>query len=95
MNIPTMYFSKPATVLPDTALDNDEVLARVRESYSGPAEDWTAIEQTIRYVFDRCNTKTRYLDQSTTLSPGDFAAQAASAVLAANGVAATDLDLVV
>jgi 3-oxoacyl-[acyl-carrier-protein] synthase III len=95
MNIPTMYFSKPATVLPDTALDNDEVLARVRESYSGPTEDWTAIEQTIRYVFDRCNTKTRYLDQSTTLSPGEFAASAASACLAENGVAATDLDLVV
>lgn len=95
MTLPSLYFSRPATVLPDTAMDNDEVLTLVRDSFSGPASDWDAIEQTIRYVFDRCNTKTRYLDQSTTLSPGEFASQAATACLEQNGVAASDLDLVV
>lgn len=95
MTLPNLYFSRPAIVLPDTPVDNDEVLLRVRESFSGPSSDWDAVEQTIRYVFDRCNTKTRYLDQSTTLSPGEFAAQAATAVMKQNGVAAADLDLVV
>ncbi|MEW5808919.1 MAG: 3-oxoacyl-[acyl-carrier-protein] synthase III C-terminal domain-containing protein [Actinomycetota bacterium] len=95
MTLPTLYFSRPATVLPDKAMDNDEVLALVRDQFTGPAAEWDAVEQTIRYVFDRCNTKTRYLDQSTTLSPGEFASQAAQACLDQNGVAATDLDLVV
>jgi 3-oxoacyl-[acyl-carrier-protein] synthase-3 len=37
----------------------------------------------------------RYLEESTTLSPGEFAARAAAECLEQNGVAATDLDLVV
>ncbi len=95
MTLPTLYFSRPATVLPETAMDNDDVLALVRKEFSGPAEEWNGVEQTIRYVFDRCNTKTRYLDQSTTLMPAEFASQAAQACLEENGVAAEDLDLVV
>jgi len=95
MSLPTLYFSRPATVLPDNPLDNDEVLGLVREQFTGPSAEWDGVEQTIRYVFDRCNTKTRYLDESTTLSPGEFAARAATACLEQNGVAATDLDLIV
>ncbi|MCG7593793.1 3-oxoacyl-ACP synthase III family protein [Mycobacterium sp. C3-094] len=95
MTLPTLYFSRPATVLPETAMDNDEVLALVRNEFSGPAAEWDSVEQTIRYVFDRCNTKTRYLDQSTTLMPAEFATQAAQACLQRTGVSATDLDLVV
>jgi 3-oxoacyl-[acyl-carrier-protein] synthase III len=95
MSLPTLYFSRPATVLPDNPMDNDEVLSLVQEQFTGPSSDWDGVEQTIRYVFDRCNTKTRYLDESTTLSPGEFAARAASACLEQNGVAATDLDLIV
>jgi 3-oxoacyl-[acyl-carrier-protein] synthase-3 len=90
-----MYFSRPATVLPDTAVDNDKILSRVRDDFSGPEAEWDGIEQSIRYVFDRCNTKMRYLEESTTLSPGEFAARAAAECLEQNGVAATDLDLVV
>ncbi|KMO78700.1 3-oxoacyl-[acyl-carrier-protein] synthase 3 [Mycolicibacterium chlorophenolicum] len=95
MTLPTLYFSRPASVLPEKAMDNDEVLSIVREQFTGPASEWDGVEQTIRYVFDRCNTKTRYLDQSTTLSPGEFASQAAIACLEQNGVAASDLDLLV
>ena len=95
MMLPTLYFSRPATVLPDKAMDNDEVLARVRDSFTGPSAEWDGVEQTIRYVFDRCNTKTRYLEESVTLSPGEFAARAATACLEQNGVEATDLDLIV
>ena len=95
MTLPTLYFSRPVSVLPEKAMDNDEVLNIVRDQFSGPAAEWEGVEQTIRYVFDRCNTKTRYLDQSTTLMPAEFAASAATACLEQNGVAATDLDLVV
>ena len=37
----------------------------------------------------------RYLDEDPTLSPGEFASRAASACLEENGVAATDIDLLV
>ena len=95
MTLPRLYLSRPATVIPDAALDNDEALARVRESFRGSASDWDPIEQSIRYVFDRCNTKMRYLDEDPALSPGEFASRAATACLQENGVTATDIDLLI
>ena len=95
MMLPRLYLSRPATVIPDTAVDNDAVLSRVRESFRGPASEWDPIDQSIRYVFDRCNTKMRYLDEDPALSPGEFASRAAAACLQENGVAATDIDLLI
>ena len=93
--LPRLYFSRPATVLPDEAIDNEAALSRVRESFRGSKSEWEPIEQSIRHVFDRCNTKMRYLDEDPALSPGEFASRAASACLRENGVAATDIDLLV
>lgn len=93
--LPQLFFSRPATVLPDTAVDNDEALARLRESFRGTAAEWEPIEQGVRWVFDRCNTKLRYLESDDTLSPGEFASRAAAACLAENGVAASDVDLLI
>jgi len=93
--LPRLYLSRPATVLPDQAIDNESALGRVHESFRGPASEWDPIEQSIRYVFDRCNTKMRYLDEDPALSPGEFAARAASACLSENGLAATDIDLLI
>jgi 3-oxoacyl-[acyl-carrier-protein] synthase III len=93
--LPRLYISRPATVIPDAAVDNEEVLSRVRESFRGPASEWDPIEQSIRYVFDRCNTKMRYLQKDPALSPGEFASRAATACLQQNGVAATDIDLLI
>ena len=95
MMLPRLYLSPPATVIPDAAVDNDAVLSRVRESFRGPRSAWDPIEQSIRYVFDRCNTKMRYLDEDPALSPGEFASRAAAACLQENGVAATDIDLLI
>lgn len=93
--LPGIYLSRPGTVLPDQAVDNDAALSRLRESYRGSPQEWEPIEQGIRYVFDRCNTKMRYLETDETLSPGEFASRAAAACLAENGVAATDIDLLI
>jgi 3-oxoacyl-[acyl-carrier-protein] synthase III len=95
MMLPRLYLSRPATVIPDAAVDNDAALSRVRDSFRGPASEWDLIEQSIRYVFDRCNTKMRYLDEDPLLSPGEFASRAAAACLEENGVAATDVDLLI
>jgi len=93
--LPRMFLSRPATVLPDTAVDNETVLSRIRESFRGPVNEWEPVEQAIRYVFDRCNTKIRYLEADESLSPGAFAAQAAQACLDENGVAPSDVDLLI
>jgi 3-oxoacyl-[acyl-carrier-protein] synthase-3 len=93
--LPRLYLSRPATVIPDAPVDNEAVLLRVRESFRGPASEWDPVEQSIRYVFDRCNTKMRYLEEDPALSPGEFASRAATACLQQNGLAATDIDLLV
>ena len=93
--LPQLFFSRPATILPDTAVDNDGALARLKESFRGTAVEWEQVEQGVRWVFDRCNTKVRYLEADDTLSPGEFASRAAAACLAENGVAATDVDLLI
>ena len=90
-----MYFSRPAVVLPTEELDNEAILSRVRDSFRGAAPEWDSIEQSIRYVFDRCNTKIRYLEDDLALSPGEFASRAATACLRENGLAATDIDLLI
>ena len=82
-------------MLADVAFDNEDVIALVRESFRGPTSDWAPIEMGIRYVFDRCNTKVRYLQVDEMMPPGEFAAMAAAACLEQNGVAATDVDLLV
>jgi 3-oxoacyl-[acyl-carrier-protein] synthase III len=95
MTLPRLYLSRPATVLPDVALNNDAVLSRVRETFRGSLAEWDMIELSINYVFDRCNTKMRYIEPNLALSPGEFASRAATACLQENGVAATDIDLLI
>lgn len=93
--LPELYFSRPATVLPEVAIDNDESLARLHASFRGSADEWQMVEQGVRWVFDRCNTKVRYFEGEETASPGEWASRAAAACLKENGVDAADVDLVV
>ena len=95
MNLPGMYLSRPAVVIPDAALDNETVLARVRESFRGSESEWDPIAQGIQYVLGRCNTQVRYVDPDQTLSPGEFASRAATACLFENGVDASEIDLLI
>ena len=93
--LPRMYLSRPAVVIPDTAVDNEMVLSRVRESFRGPESEWDAIAQGVHYVLGRCNTQVRYIDPDQTLSPGEFASRAATACLFENGVDVSEVDLLV
>lgn len=90
-----MYLSRPAVVIPETALDNEAVLARVRENFRGSASEWDSVAQGVEYVLGRCNTQVRYIDPDQTLSPGEFASRAATACLFENGVEASEVDLLV
>src|ERR1700727_377840 len=95
MNLPCMYLSRPAVVIPDAALDNETVLARVRESFRGTESEGDPIAQGVQYVLGRCNTQVRYVDPDQTLSPREFASRAATACLFENGVDASEVDLLV
>ena len=92
---PEVFLSRPAVVLPPERLDNDEVLRRVRAGYTGPADRWPIIENTIRRVFQACNTQVRYLEPDPTVRVADYASRAGAACLEASGVAAAELDLVI
>lgn len=94
--LPRLFFSRPGVVLPQMAVDNDEVLRRVKESFRGTADEWGFLEAGMRYMFDRCNTKVRYYESDEEIaSPGDWASRAAAACMAENGITAADLDMVV
>ena len=94
--LPRLFFSRPGVVLPETAVDNDEVLRRVKESFRGSVDEWGLLDAGVRYVFERCNTKVRYYESDEEIaSPGDWASRAAAACMAKNGITAGDLDMVV
>src|SRR6201995_6195824 len=93
MNLPCMYLSRPAVVIPGAALDNETLLARVRESFRGTESEGDPIAQGVQYVLGRCNTQVRYVDPDQTLSPGEFASRAATACLFENGFAGCDIVL--
>ena len=66
--LPRLFFSRPATVLPETAVDNEASLARLREFFRGSAAEWEMVEQGVRWVFDRCSTEVRYFEGEQSLS---------------------------
>jgi 3-oxoacyl-[acyl-carrier-protein] synthase III len=90
-----MYLSRPAVVIPDTAVDNEMVLSRVHDNFRGSPDEWALMRQGIEYVLGRCNTKVRYIDPDDTISPGEFASRAATACLFENGVEPSEVDLLV
>lgn len=95
MPIPEVHLSRPAVALPDTVRTNDDVIARVRAAFRGTDEQWQPVEVGLQTIFDRCGTVVRYAEEDFEVTPGQFAARAVSDVLAANGLAAGDVDLLV
>ncbi|MCZ7585900.1 MAG: hypothetical protein M5R36_22665 [Deltaproteobacteria bacterium] len=92
---PELYLSRPAVVLPESAVDNDETIDRVKRSFRGSPEEWVRIQTAIRYVFRRCRTKVRYLDERSDASVGEYAARAAAAAIAAENLDAGKIDLLI
>lgn len=86
-----VYLSRPAVVLPERSLDNDQVIAAVRSEFRGDPLEWPDIEAGIRMVFSRCNAGVRHLDATPGLRVGAFAAQAGRRCLEEQGLAPTDL----
>lgn len=93
--LPQLFFSRPATVLPDVAIDNESSIARLRDCFRGSPEEWAMVESGVRWVFDRCGTQVRYFEGEDAFSPGEWASRAAAACLSENGIVASEIDLVI
>lgn len=91
MQVPSTFLSRPAVVLPAGILDNEQIVASVRNQYRGPPDDWPEIERTIRTVFARCNSAVRYIEPDPGVRVGAFAALAGSRCLDEQGVQPADL----
>jgi 3-oxoacyl-[acyl-carrier-protein] synthase III len=95
MSLPSVYLSRPAVLLPSHRVDNEDVVRRLRENYRGKPENWSTVEEAVRYVFARCNTHVRYFEPDPKVRVGEFASRVATACLESNELLPDDVDLVI
>ncbi len=93
--MPDLYLSKPGVSFPRAEVDNAKTIARVKEQYRGPEEQWPTIEAAIERVFSMCQTKVRYMEEDYTARLADFSVAAAHDCLEANGTSLDEVDLVI
>jgi 3-oxoacyl-[acyl-carrier-protein] synthase-3 len=95
LSLPELYISRPGITHPTHAVDNAEILRRVKEQYRGTEEGWPNIASAIEQVFALCNTRVRYLDSDPQARVADYAVSAAQQCLERNGASADEVDLVI
>jgi 3-oxoacyl-[acyl-carrier-protein] synthase-3 len=95
VTFPELHLSKPGVSFPETCVGNAEIIRRVRERYTGPAEGWPTIESGIEHIFGLCSTQERYLELDPVARVADYAVSAARQCLEVNGARLDDIDLVV
>ncbi|NLH48099.1 MAG: hypothetical protein GX444_05780 [Myxococcales bacterium] len=95
MAFPELYLSKPAIVLPAKKIDNDELLDLIRINYRGAKGDYPVLEKIVEKIFEQCGSETRYIETDPTVRVAEYAIKAAQACLAANGLNAGNLDLLI
>lgn len=91
MQLPNTFLSRPTVILPESAVDNEQIVASVRSQYRGQADGWPEIETTMRTVFARCNSAVRYIEPDPGVRVGAFAALAGSRRLEEQGLQPADL----
>jgi 3-oxoacyl-[acyl-carrier-protein] synthase III len=95
VNFPELHLSRPGVSFPATAVDNAEILRRVRARYKGPEADWPTLESAIEHVFGLCKTRQRFLDERPEARIADYAVAAAEHCLEVNGTTLDEVDLVI
>jgi len=95
LSLPEFHLSKPGVAFPDSRVDNDEVVSRVRALYKGPPEEWATLESAIQHVFGLCKTRHRYLASPDEACVADYAVKAAHDCLARNDTTLDEVDLVI
>lgn len=95
MEFPTIYISNPGISLPEKKLDNDDVLNIIRDNYKGPKKDLPIIEGIVKRTFEQCGSQFRYLEPDPDVRVADYASRASRACLDANGIDASEIDLLI
>ena len=95
MTFPMLYLSKPGVVFPKKLYDNRAVLDLVQGNFKGPEEHWSYLESAITKVFEKCNTRQRYLELDPSQRVAGLAADAARKCLNRTGISVEDVDLVI
>ena len=96
MSLPELHLSKPGVQLPAVAVDNAEIIRRVRAAFKGTDEQFASVASAIEHVFGLCKTRVRYLEPDERPGiVGDYAVAAAKDCLDVNGVSLDEVDLVI
>jgi 3-oxoacyl-[acyl-carrier-protein] synthase III len=95
MTFPTLYLSKPGITFPEKRYENKNILDEVHSRFNGSPEDWKALSGAIGKVFEKCNTKTRYLDLNPKSRVAEYAVKASNSCLERNRVSVDEIDLVI
>ena len=95
MTFPELYLSKPGVTFPEKRYENEDILHEVHEHFQGDEETWKGISGAIGKVFEKCNTKTRYLDFNPESRVAEYAVKASQICLERNGVSIDEIDLVI
>lgn len=95
MTFPTLYLSQPGVVFPEKLYENKDILELVHEQYKGPDDQWHYLESAITKVFEKCNTRRRYLELDPSMRVADLAAEASRRCLERTGTKIEDIDMVI
>lgn len=95
MALPQLYLSKPGVSFPTTAVDNAEILRRVRAQYRGKEAEWPHLQAAIEHMFGLCNTRRRFLEPDPNARVADYAVAAARQCLEINRASLDEVDLVI
>jgi 3-oxoacyl-[acyl-carrier-protein] synthase III len=93
MSLPPVWLSPPAVRLPEIVRTNDDVLKLVHAEFRGPEEAWGPVNRRIRSLLRACGTDRRHWE-ANPLPLAGHATTAARAALAAAGLTADNLDIV-
>lgn len=90
-----IFLSKPGVCFPEKRYDNEDILEEVHRRFRGDKQTWHGIRGAILKVFERCHTKTRYLDFNPESRVAGYAADASRICLERNNRSIDDVDLVI
>lgn len=92
-NLPPVWLSPPVVRLPEIVRTNDDVLRLVHAEFRGSEDAWGPVNRRIRSLLRACGTDRRHWE-ANPLPLAGHAAAAVRTALAAGGLSADDLDMV-
>jgi len=95
MSLPTAWMSLPAVQLSDRVVTREQTMATVEANFRGSPEEWARVSRLLRAVMNACGTANRHLDTDNPMATAQYAARAVRRLIDEQGLAPSDVDLVV